>query len=96
MTPREKAIIELVRLSEEEQRGADFIAQEEAATGKPKNKIFQKYMIKDVVFLAIITCCTLVTGAIMPLLVNGAAVRHNTVGTRITVFAVSRYRNDES
>ena len=50
MTPREKAIIELVRLSEEEQRGADFIAQEEAATGKPKNKIFQKYMIKDVVF----------------------------------------------
>ena len=70
MTPREKAIIELVRLSEEEQRGADFIAQEEAATGKPKNKIFQKYMIKDVVFLAIITCCTLVTGAIMPLLVN--------------------------
>ena len=67
MTPREKAIIELVRLSEEEQRGADFIAQEEAATGKPKNKIFQKYMIKDVVFLAIITCCTLVTGAILPL-----------------------------
>lgn len=33
-------------------------------------KIFQKYKIKDIVFLAIITACTLVTGAVMPLLVN--------------------------
>lgn len=33
-------------------------------------KIFRKYKIKDIVFLAIITACTLVTGAIMPLLVN--------------------------
>ena len=70
MTPREKAILELVRLSEEEQRIADLIEKEEAASGKKKNKIFQKYMIKDIVFLEIITCCTLVTGAIMPLLVN--------------------------
>lgn len=70
MTPREKAILELVRLSEQEQRIADMIEQEEAASGKKKNKVFQKYMIKDIVFLAIITCCTLVTGAIMPLLVN--------------------------
>lgn len=70
MTVREKAILELVRLSEEEQRIADIIEQEEAASCKKKNKVFQKYMIKDIVFLAIITCCTLVTGAIMPLLVN--------------------------
>jgi cellulose synthase/poly-beta-1,6-N-acetylglucosamine synthase-like glycosyltransferase len=35
-----------------------------------ENKIFKKYAIKDIVFLAIITACTLVTGAIMPLLVN--------------------------
>ncbi|MGN1295215.1 MAG: hypothetical protein ACI4U5_02290 [Bacilli bacterium] len=35
-----------------------------------KDKIFAKYKIKDIVFLAIITACTLVTGAIMPLLVN--------------------------
>jgi hypothetical protein len=35
-----------------------------------QNKIFQKYAIKDIVFLAIITACTLVTGAVMPLLVN--------------------------
>lgn len=70
MTVREKAILELVRLSEEEQRIADIIEQEEVASGKKKNKVFQKYMIKDIVFLAIVTCCTLVTGAIMPLLVN--------------------------
>jgi hypothetical protein len=42
------------------------------AEEKPKkeHKVFQKYAIKDIVFLAIITACTLVTGAIMPLLVN--------------------------
>ena len=34
------------------------------------NKVFKKYKIKDIVFLAIITACTLVTGAVMPLLVN--------------------------
>ena len=33
MTVREKAILELVRLSEEEQRKADIIEQEEAASG---------------------------------------------------------------
>ena len=40
--------------------------EEKAADGK----LFNKYKIKDIVFLAIITACTLVTGAIMPLLVN--------------------------
>lgn len=35
-----------------------------------ENKIFRKYKIKDIVFLAIITACTMVTGAVMPLLVN--------------------------
>ena len=69
MTPREKAILELVRLSEEEQRIADE-AEKHGESGKGKRKVFQKYMIKNIVFLAIITCCTLVTGAIMPLLVN--------------------------
>lgn len=42
----------------------------EAAQTEEENKIFKKYKIKDIVFLAIITACTLVTGAIMPLLVN--------------------------
>lgn len=69
-TPREKAVLELVQLSEEERRETELTAREEAATEKTKNKIFQKYTIRDIVFLAIITCCTLVTGSIMPLLVN--------------------------
>ena len=32
-----------------------------------ENKIFRKYKIKDIVFLAIMAACMLVTGAIMPL-----------------------------
>ena len=74
--PREKAILELVRLSDEEQKQADEQAKAEAEAVKSndaavqKEKVFKKYMIKDIVFLAIITACTLVTGAIMPLLVN--------------------------
>lgn len=40
------------------------------ATEENDNRIFKKYRIKDIVFLAIITACTLVTGAVMPLLVN--------------------------
>lgn len=79
MTKKEKdelAIAELVANAEEseaEKRGAS--PEEEAKTAETEaaaddKKIFKKYKIKDVVFLAIITCCTLVTGAIMPLLVN--------------------------
>ena len=33
-------------------------------------KFFKKYKIKDIVFLAIITACTFITGSVMPLLVN--------------------------
>ncbi len=76
MTVRAKAVMEIVRLAEEEEK----IAKEEEAVAEAavqsdgeaakKEKIFKKYMIKDIVFLAIITACTLVTGAIMPLLVN--------------------------
>lgn len=47
---------------------------ERAAAEKPQaddeHKIFRKYKIKDIVFLAVITACTLVLGAVMPLLVN--------------------------
>lgn len=51
----------------------------EPPAGKPKPAVpeaaerktaFRKYQIKDIVFLAVITACTLVTGAVMPLLVN--------------------------
>lgn len=70
MTPREKAILELVNIREEEkQTDENVAAQTDFAAGEKKN-VFQKYKIRDIVFLAIITCCTLVTGAVMPLLVN--------------------------
>ena len=48
------------------------IEQKKAKVTEEENdkKIFKKYKIKDIVFLAIITACTLVTGAVMPLLVN--------------------------
>lgn len=58
----------------EEENSADKaeITQKKAKVTEEGNdkKIFKKYKIKDIVFLAIITACTLVTGAVMPLLVN--------------------------
>lgn len=43
-------------------------ASEERAADE--SRAFRKFKIKDIVFLAIITACTLVTGAIMPLLIH--------------------------
>ena len=58
----------------EEENSADKpeIVQKKAKVTEEENnkKIFKKYKIKDIVFLAIITACTLITGAVMPLLVN--------------------------
>lgn len=61
-------------------QSADTEILSESKSGKAKpdhgsvkneeNRVFKKYKIKDIVFLAVITACTLVTGAIMPLLVN--------------------------
>ena len=48
----------------------EITPKESKATEENDNRIFKKYRIKDIVFLAIITACTLVTGAVMPLLVN--------------------------
>lgn len=39
-------------------------------TAEDDGGFFKKYKIKDIVFLAIMTACTLITGAVMPLLVN--------------------------
>lgn len=64
---KKTAIDELVATAEERQ--GEEQTQVAAQTVK-KNKMFQKYTIRDIVFLAIITACTLVTGAVMPLLVN--------------------------
>lgn len=58
----------------EEENSADKpeIEQKKAKVTEEENdkKIFKKYKIKDIVFLAIITACTLITGAVMPLLAN--------------------------
>ena len=61
------AIAELVATAEERKKEEDPQVIVEPVR---KGKVFRKYKIKDIVFLAIITACTLVTGAIMPLLVN--------------------------
>ncbi len=69
----EEAAAELIANAEEE-NSADKpeIEQKKAKEAEEENdkKIFKKYKIKDIVFLAIITACTLITGAVMPLLVN--------------------------
>lgn len=73
MTDKEKqsAIDELVAEAEEDREQSDEqICGEKPQDTVKKDKVFQKYSIRDIVFLAIITACTLVTGAIMPLLVN--------------------------
>ena len=58
----------------EEENSADKpeIVSKKAKVTEEENdkKIFKKYKIKDIVFLAIITACSLITGAVMPLLVN--------------------------
>lgn len=69
----EKATSALIENAEEENQAnkvempskKDIEAVEES-----DRKFFKKYKIKDIVFLAIITACTLITGSVMPLLVN--------------------------
>lgn len=66
----EQAAASLIANAEEETAELPAEAgQTEKEEGQEKG-IFRKYKIKDIVFLAIITACTLVTGAVMPLLVN--------------------------
>jgi hypothetical protein len=69
---KQENIEALIANSQSEETIVDGANAPKKAESKPEkqNKIFQKYAIKDIVFLAIITACTLVTGAIMPLLVN--------------------------
>ena len=43
------------------------VAAAPAKEAEDENKMFRKYKIKDIVFLAIMAACMLVTGAIMPL-----------------------------
>ncbi|MGN0805899.1 MAG: hypothetical protein ACI4MC_02575 [Candidatus Coproplasma sp.] len=70
-TQEELAIEQLIQSSDNGlEAQTPPVSTEEAIPAERENKIFKKYKIKDIVFLAIITACTLVTGAIMPLLVN--------------------------
>ena len=68
----EEAAAALIANSEDENPTYKSINKQKSATTEEENdkKIFKKYKIKDIVFLAIITACTLITGSVMPLLVN--------------------------
>ena len=68
----EESAAALIANSEDENPAYKSINKQKSATTEEENdkKIFKKYKIKDIVFLAIITACTLITGAVMPLLVN--------------------------
>ena len=65
----EEAAATLIANSEDENPAYKSINKQKTTSSDDK-KIFKKYKIKDIVFLAIITACTLITGAVMPLLVN--------------------------
>ena len=68
----EQAVFSLIENAETEKSGYKTENAQNAAVAEENadKKIFRKYKIKDIVFLAIITACTLITGAVMPLLVN--------------------------
>ena len=68
----EEAAAALIANSEDEKPVYKSINNQKIVATEEENdkKIFKKYKIKDIVFLAIITACTLITGAVMPLLVN--------------------------
>ena len=92
----EEAAAALIANSEDENPAYKSINKQKSATSEEKNdkKIFKKYKIKDIVFLAIITACTLITGAVMPLLVNVPFFGIVQFGT--SIFDFSRNRDDES
>ena len=64
---RERAIDELIA---DAQRRETPLPESVEPSGKKKSGIFRRYKIKDVVFLAIITAMTLITGSVMPLLIH--------------------------
>ena len=72
LSDTEEAAAALIANSEDENPAYKSINKQKSATTEEENdkKIFKKYKIKDIVFLAIITACTLITGSVMPLLVN--------------------------
>ena len=90
------------KISDIEEAASALIANaEEISADKPKTEpkavkveskeTFGKYKIKDIVFLAVITACTLITGAVMPLLVNVPlfGIIQLGLGLQFSVFPVS-------
>lgn len=63
-------VSKLIENSEEAKKENEIKKEKTSEKEEDKDKFFKKYKIKDIVFLSIITACTLVTGAIMPLLTN--------------------------
>mgnify|MGYP004665000957 CR=1 FL=1 len=89
----EEAASALIANAEEENSANEpKTAQKEVKTAEEENdkKIFKKYKIKDIVFLAIITACTLITGAIMPYLINVSVfgIMQLGLGFQFSVFPV--------
>lgn len=64
------ALIETAEQTQNEDTMYALNGKKDEKNETEKKGLFQSYKIKDIVFLAIITACTLITGAIMPLLVN--------------------------
>lgn len=66
-------LVKTLSKSSEENQNSEKISKNKEKTVKISEenyKIFQKFKIKDIVFLAIISCIMLLTGAFMPLVSN--------------------------
>lgn len=63
----EEAAQALISNAEESAASAETAGRAEPVKEEDENKVFRRYKIKDIVFLAIMAACMLVTGAIMPL-----------------------------
>lgn len=61
-----------------------------------EHKVFRKYKIKDIVFLAIMAACMLVTGSIMPLIGEYSRICIDTGLSGLTVLHFPDDWNDES
>lgn len=65
-TETKSAAASLIENANSAEAESDADKEEAAAKEKKGGRLFVGYKIKDIVFLAIITACTLVTGAVMP------------------------------
>lgn len=66
----EQAAADLMANAQEEGGGRPADTRNNDTAGKSGGALFRRYRVKDIVFLAVLSACTLATGAVMPLLVN--------------------------